>query len=1057
MRFLTIVLLLAACHSLNGLADDSVSFDRDIRPILSDKCFFCHGPDAEHREADLRLDLEAEAAAVIVAGDAEKSELVARILTDDAETVMPPTDSLKSLTSAERDLLVRWVNAGANWTEHWSFRSPVKPEVPQADESTADEGPESGPQHQPNISLPIDSFIARRLAADGKQLSDPSNREKLIRRVTYDLTGAPPTLEEVDAFVSDASADAFEKVVDRLLDSPRYGQRMALAWLDAARYGDTSVYHADGPRDMWAWRDAVVDAYNSNMPFDEFSICQLAGDLIPDATLQQRVLAGFNRNNGTTDEGGAFAEEYRVEYVVDRVKTTSTVWLGLTMECAQCHDHKYDPVSQEDYYRFYAFFNVSSDAGMQTRNGNAKPVLDIPNPAKEREMPIVQRQLDEVKSQLNRIESDCGPELQAWLKKLKSESESNPVKIEPGAISFPMVEGQGDQIVDAGSSAVSAKIQGKPNWVATRFDTGLKFDGSQFIDVGDVANFERNDSFSYGGWVKPQKKAAPGALIARMDDGNAYRGFDLFAGDGPISVHVIHQWPGNAIKVTTKKKLKPDQWQHVIATYDGSSKADGVKIFVDGEIWDWNIEQNGLTETIRTDKTLLIGSRHTGARLRGVVDSIDIFPRRLEANEIQQLAKGLPVNGLLSIPEGERTEAQRDSLRRYFLTTQHDEYQSLQQEVSDLEAKIQELNKPMTTVMVMGDQAKPRETFVLNRGAYDSPTDIKVDPATLPVLPPMSPDAPRNRLGLAKWLFQDDHPLTARVAVNRYWQMLFGVGLVSTPGDFGAQGEFPTHPELLDWLAVDFRDNGWNVKRLLKQIVMSQTYQQTSHAGADDYLADPENRWLARGPRFRLQGEFIRDMALDVSGLLVDRFGGPGVKPYQPPGLWAEVGLGGNPKFVQDHGDKLYRRSLYTYWKRSAPPPAMQIFDAPTREKCAIQRDRTNTPLQALVTLNDTQFVEAARQFAARMLTEGGTDRDQQIAYGFRLVTARRPEPGEIKVFTRILDSALAEYAADGESAKALLAVGESPRNESIPADRHAAWTMVAEAMLNLDETLTRE
>lgn len=1042
VRIAALILLLGfSCVTVRG--EEQLSFERDIRPILSDKCFFCHGPDREHREAGLRLDLEDDAAAVIEPGDAEASELVHRILTDDADLLMPPPDSLKSLTRDERDLLIQWVDQGAQWSQHWSFRTPEKVSLP----STA-----SDARHA------IDAFVTHHVASLGKQLAAPADRAKLIRRVTYDLTGAPPTLSEIDAFVNDRSPDAYEKVVDRLLDSPRYGQRMALAWMDAARYGDTSVYHADGPRDMWAWRDAIVNAYNANMPFNEFSTYQLAGDLISDATLEQRILAGFNRNNGTTDEGGAFAEEYRVEYAVDRVKTTSTVWMGLTMECAQCHDHKYDPVSQEDYYRFYAFFNISSDAGMQTRRGNASPMLDIPNPESERQLPLVQQQLADTREQLKKIETECDPLLQAWLTEWKAKAESGEaLSVEPGALSFPIIEGKGKQLVDTGSRKLTATIKGKPLWVESRADSGIRFDGSNYVDVGDVADFERNDSFSYGGWYKPSKRAGHGALIARMDDAKAYRGFDLYAGNSTVSVHLIHSWPNNAIKVTTKKKLKADQWQHVFATYDGSSKADGIKIYVDGEEWEWTIEQNGLTDTIRTERTLLIGSRHPGSRLKGEVDSIDIIPRLLDQADVKRLSEGLPITGLLEIPEEKRTEKQKESLKQYYLSTENEAFQQLKKQIAALDTRVAELKKPLTSVMVMGDMAKPRETFVLSRGSYDSPTDIKVEPGTLPVLPPMEADAPRNRLGLAQWLFRDDHPLTARVAVNRYWQMLFGVGLVTTPEDFGAQGEFPSHPELLDWLSVDFRENGWNVKRLLKQIVMSRTYQQTSHASPEQYIADPDNRDLARGPRFRLQGEFIRDMALDVSGLLVDSFGGPGVKPYQPPGLWAEVGLGGNPKFVQDHGDKLYRRSLYTYWKRSAPPPSMQIFDAPTREKCTIRRARTNTPLQALVTLNDTQFVEAARHFAVRIMRDGGEDAAERIGFGFRLVTSRSPSEAEIAVFERILASAMDEYQNDPEAANALLSIGESPRDETLNVEQHAAWTMVASAMLNLDETLTRE
>ncbi len=1019
--------------------EGAVRFDRDIRPILSDKCFFCHGPDQQHREADLRLDLEEAAKeSVIVAGDVDASELVERIRTDDPDAIMPPPDAHKELTAEEIDLLTRWVAEGAPWTGHWSFTAPAVPAVPDA----------TG-----QLRGAIDAFVARRLQREGLSIAAEADREKLIRRVTFDLTGLPPTLAEIDAFVNDQSENAYEKVVDRLLQSQHYGQRMALMWMDAARYGDTSVYHADGPRDMWAWRDAIVDAYNQNLPFDEFSINQIAGDLRPDATLQRRVLAGFNRNNGTTDEGGVIPEEYRVEYAVDRVKTTATVWLGLTLECAQCHDHKYDPISQEEYYRFYAFFNVSRDGGMQTRKGNAQPIIDIPDPEKQQQLPAVQQQLVETKNSLDQQIASCQPEFESWVK--NQEGKAAEEKGVEAAINVALIAGKGDKVFD--STQREGKIHGKAQWVQSRYDWGLKFNGKNYVDLGNVADFERTDSFSYGGWVKPDKNQT-GALLARMDDQNSHRGYDmLVGGGGPVSVHIINHWPSNAIKVTTKKKLKADQWQHVFATYDGSSKASGVDIYVDGEKWDWNIEQDGLSETIKTDKSLLIGSRHPGTRLKATIDEIQVHDCKLDQQQVKTLAQAPPIQSLLKIESANRTPQQLQSLREYFLTTENEQYRGLKKQHESLSRKEVDLKKPLTTVMIMSDMEQPRETFVLNRGAYDSPTETKVEADTLSVLPPMAGDAPRNRLGLARWLFRDDHPLTARVTVNRYWQMLFGTGLVATPEDFGAQGDFPSHPELLDWLATDFRDSGWNIKRMIKQIVMSATYRQSSAAPAQLYRRDPQNRLLARGARFRLQGEFIRDNALAVAGLLVDQVGGPGVKPYQPPGLWAEVGLGGNPKFVQDHGDKLYRRSLYTYWKRSAPPPSMQIFDAPTREKCTIQRARTNTPLQALTTLNDIQFVEASRHFAERFIREGGRGDDQRITHAFRLATARAPSDSERQVLKEIYRDALDRYQKDTAAAKALLSVGESARDEVLDEAHHAAWTIVASAILNLDETLTRE
>ena len=1024
-------------------------FDRDIRPILADKCYFCHGPDAEHQEGDLRLDLEDHAMAVIKPGDPNASELIARIMaTDDSQ--MPPKEAKKELTDDEISRLRQWVAQGASWSKHWAFSAPTKTATQAV--ATRDV---------------IDELIGKQLP--NGTLATEATKEKLLRRVTYDLTGMPPTIAELDAFLADQSPEAYETVVGRLLESPRYGQRMGLAWLDAARYGDTSVYHADGPRDMWGWRDAIVDAYNRNMPFDKFSIAQLAGDLLPEADQTQRILAGFNRNNGTTDEGGAFAEEYRVEYAVDRVKTTSTVWMGMTMECAQCHDHKYDPISQEEYYKFYAFFNVSSDGGMQTRRGNAAPTVEIPDPVKQKQIPEVESLLTKSKERSKEISDNCGPSLEKWINQRKLQ-ETEAVPFPKGCLlHLPFSEGKGkkvksDTIQDAPVSddsqprpQITAEVKGKVEWIADRNDSTLKFDGSNWVDAGNIADFERTDSFSFGGWIKPAKNSGHGALIAKMDDGNKYRGFDLYAGNTPVSVHLIHTWPDNAIKVTTKKKLESDQWQHVFAVYDGTSKASGIKIYVNGEEWEWNIEQNRLKDTIKTPKTLLIGSRHPGSRLKAQVDDIRIYDRALDLHEVQRLADTDPVAELLAIADSERTDDQNATIKSYFLSTENDEYPELIKSQKELETKLAELKKPLTTVMVMGNQAKPRKTFILNRGAYDSPTDKEVSPGTIAALPGMKEDAPKNRLGMAQWLFSDEHPLTSRVTINRYWQMLFGRGLVSTPEDFGAQGDFPSHPELLDWLAVDFREHGWDIKRILKEIVLSRTYRQSSASSADSYQSDPDNRLLSRGPRFRLQGEFIRDTALTLSGLLNDSMGGAGVKPYQPPGLWAEVGLGGNPRFTQDHGDKLYRRSLYTYWKRSAPPPSMQIFDAPTREKCIIQRARTNTPLQALVTLNDTQFIEASRHMAERLISDGGNNDQERLRYAFRLATARYPTPQETAVLDRILKNATKKYTANPEAAEKLLAVGEAKRDESLPAEELAAWTIVANSILNLDETLTRE
>ncbi len=1032
------------CASLTSIADEPLRFDRDVRPILSDKCFHCHGPDAENRQADLRLDLE-EAAKdyAITPGDAQDSMLMQRIVSDDPDAIMPPPASKKEMSSEEIDILRRWIENGAEWTGHWSFE-PLQ--------ASSDEQADASP-----LCDQIDNLVAAKWPEHGLTPTPLADREVLLRRITLDLTGLPPTPEELDAFLADRQPGAWQRVVDRLLSSPHFGERMAIPWLDAARYGDTSVYHADGPRDMWAWRDAIVKAYNDNMPFDVLSIRQIAGDLLPDATLEDKVLSGFNRNNGTTDEGGAIAEEYRVEYAVDRVKTTATTWLGLTMECAQCHDHKYDPISQREYYQFYAFFNVSADTGMQTRKGNATPKVDIPNMSNAQPLAEARQALAETKATIAERFENSVDAFEKWLDGAGRHSPPAPALPTPIA-SAMLADLHNGQLPLEGNAFAQAETTGTLNGPAKTTESPLgkavEFRGKTWIDVGQVGDFEKDQPFSLSGWIRPQ--GGVGAVLAKMDDGNSFRGYDLYAGDGPVSMHVIHSWPANAIKVTTKQKLTKNKWHHVLACYDGSMKAAGIKIFVDGKEWEWNIEQDGLTGTTSTDKTLLIGSRHPGSRFQGDIARVQVFDRFLSKHDAQALASASALTIAKDRPRELLSDQQRRTLHRHFLTETDQAYQRLSRNQEKLTSRITNLEKPLTSVMVMGDQMKPRDTFVLNRGAYDQPTDQLVKPGTPAALPPMSDQLPRNRLGLAKWLFAPENPLTARVAVNRYWQMLFGTGLVDTPSDFGAQGSFPSHPELLDRLAIAFRHSGWDIKYLLKQIVLSETYRRSSE-GKQSYAADPTNRWLSRGARFRLQGEFIRDLALATGGILDPTLGGPGVKPYQPPGLWAEVGLGGNPKFSQDHGRKLYRRSLYTYWKRSAPPPSMQIFDAPTREKCTLQRPRTNTPLQAFVTLNDPQFVEASRAMAERVLAEKLQSEEDRIDFAYRLATAREPSARVLRALSLLLEDATATFRDSPEDAEKLIHVGESKPSNVASTETIAAYTTVCNVIINLDESLTRE
>ena len=1024
-----------------------VQFNRDVQPILAANCFECHGPDGTHREADLRFDQRDSAVAdrdglvAIKPGDPANSQLWARVSSSDADIQMPPPESKKKLTPKDLAILKKWIEQGAEYQNHWSFVAPQTPDVPEVDSA---------------VTLnPIDNFVVARLKNDGLDLSNKAAREILIRRATFDLTGLPPTPQDVEAFVNDTDANAFEKVVDRLLDSKSYGERMALMWMDAARYGDTSVFHADGPRDMWPWRDWVIESYNTNKSFKDFTIEQLAGDLLPNATVKQKIASGFNRNHGTTDEGGAIAEEYRVEYAIDRVKTTSMVWLGLTMECCQCHDHKYDPFTQREYYQFYAFFNQASDKGMQTRGGNAEPKIDVPNFEKLKLVDPLRKQVDQHRAQLAKRATEAETDFQRWLAEA-SKSAKPTLAPQDAFARFTLDEGKGRVIKSTGISKGVGGIKGKP-----RYKDGhnggkcLDLDGKTYADIGSIGDFERSDSFSYGAWIFSDNGS--GAPIARMDDKNEYRGWDLHLSGGIVQVHIINNWPGNAIKVRTKKKIQSKHWQHVFVTYDGSSKAAGIKIYFDGVEQEWDIEHDRLTGSIRTTKPLYLGRRNVGSQYKGLIDDVQIFTRKLLAAEVAAIAGADPIAPILAMKPDDRTEQNIALLKEYFLSTVDEPSKTIHAKLAKVQAQLADATQPVSSVMVMKDLEKPRMTYVLDRGHYASPNkDEPVEPATPAALLDFPDDAPRTRLGLAQWLTDPRHPLTARVTVNRYWQMLFGTGLVKSTEDFGSQGEWPSHPELLDWLATDFVQHGWDIKRTLKQMMMSNAYQQSSRSTSQQQFRDPENRLISRGPRFRLQGEFIRDNALAISGLLVDQVGGPGVKPYQPPGLWNEVSLSGNVRFKQDRGEKLYRRSMYTYWKRSSPAPSMMIFDSPTREKCNVRRNRTNTPLQALVTLNDPQFVEAARMLAERIMKEGGESIEDRIRFAYRLATARSASDSLVTLLTNAYQTELKTFQAETERARSLLSVGEFKRDETLNMAEHAAWTVIASLILNLDETLTR-
>jgi hypothetical protein len=1021
-------------------APPPIRFGRDILPILSNNCFLCHGPHEETRKANLHLYRRDGALRVIVPGNGKGSELIRR-LNAEPEELMPPPRSNRKLTAEQKELLRRWIDEGAVWGKHWAYEAPVRPALPRV-------------RNAAWVRNPIDAFVLARLEKEALSPSPEASKETLIRRVTLDLTGLPPTPDEVDAFLADQAPDAYEKVVDRLLASPRYGERMAMDWLDDARFADTNGFQNDFARTMWPWRDWVIDAFNRNQPFDRFVIEQIAGDLLPGATLSQKVATGFNRNNRTVTEGGSIDEEWRVENAVDRVETTATVFLGLTMGCARCHDHKYDPIAQKEFYQFFAFFNSINEKGVYTeQRGNMPPLVAVPSRKDEERL----RQLDAAIAAADRAireEETLLPQRQKLWEQTAATSLQDP---RDWALRCPL---DGDRRLlgtDGPAGEAVYRGKGQPVWSDGPAGKALRLDGQpdSFIDAGQAVQLERTDRFSYGGWVKLHGN---GTILSKMDDNAAYRGFDLLAPEGKVEVHLVHSWPDNALKVVTQESLPRDAWAHVFVTYDGSGKAAGLAIYINGRPAKLRVENDGLRDTIATSQPLRLGRRSTAFPLAGELADIRIYRRTLTAGEVQAIASQ-PVLHLLRIPAGERSKAQQERLAQMFRERFAAELRQAKEKAAKFRQEKTEYERQIPTVMVMEDLPAPRETFVLKRGRYDVPDKTqRVQPGVPASLPRLPADAPRNRLGLARWLVDPANPLTTRVAVNRFWQRYFGTGLVKTAENFGFQGETPSHPDLLDWLATEFVRVNWDIKAMQRLIVTSATYRQTSKAAPALLQHDPDNRLLARGPRFRLPAEAVRDNALAISGLLIEKVGGPSVKPYQPAGLWEELAGGaGEGPYVQEKGAGLYRRSLYIYRKRTVPHPTMTTFDAPSREVCQVKRPRTNTPLQALELLNDVTYVEASRQLAQLMLTEAGRTPEERISFAFRRATARTPSERELRVLTRGLERYRQTFGADHEAALRYLRHGESQLDPRLDPAELAAYMATAGVILNLDETITKE
>jgi hypothetical protein len=1000
LRKPALIILWAALVCSPARAD--VDFGTQIRPILSDRCYFCHGPDAENRKADLRLDTEDGALAaledgmsVIAPGDLAHSELFQRISSDDPDEMMPPPKSKLSLSKDEIALIGQWIAEGAKYAKHWSFVPLGGVAVPEVEDS------------QSWARGEIDQFVLAKLEAAGLHGNGEATRERLIRRVSFDLTGLPPTLEEIDTFLADSSAEAYERMVDRYLAKPAYGERMAGEWMDVARYSDSYGYQIDRDRRVWPWRDWVIRAFNENLPYDQFMIWQLAGDLLPGASDEQILATTFNRLHPQKVEGGSTPEEFRVEYVADRNHTTGTAFMGLTLECSRCHDHKYDPITQKEYYQLFAFFNNIDEAGLYSFFTPSVPT------------PTLSLASGDVKVKLQDLRSKVAS-LEAELAEIEPQVPAPAVREVSG-----LIEHLDFEDFKSGANQSIVGVVGR----------GVELTGDDVIGLKS-GNFARWQAFTVSLWMRTPDIKDRAVIYHRSKAWTdaASRGYELLLEDGKLSAALVHFYPGNAIRVRSVDVLEPGRWAQVTVSYDGSSRADGLRIYVDGSAVDTEVVKDHLTKQITGGggDNLAIGERMRDRGFKGgAVDEFRVYDRELTPVEVAQLHDGTSL-----------LEADGDALKPYVAAAHDPTYRTKLDELQAAREALGRAQDGVEEIMVMRELDGRRPSYVLKRGAYDAP-GAAVEPGVPTWLNPMPAGAEPNRLGLAKWLADPANPLAARVAVNRYWQLIFGNGIVRTPEDFGSQGALPTHRELLDWLAKDFIDHGWDVKRLLRQMVLSASYRQRSEADPELVARDPENLLLARAPVYRLPAEMLRDQSLAVSGLLVEKLGGAPVRPY-------EVAVSFKP-VDRDKGEGLYRRSLYTYWKRTGPAPVMMALDASKRDVCSVKRERTASPLQALVLLNDPQMIEASRVLGEKLVRIHGGDDTSLVADAFRRAVGRTPRQEEAEVLQRLSREQLELFEADPTAVMALLGTGDAPRDEALPAAQIAAAAVVVNALLNFD------
>ena len=1036
-------LALGLAYCLNSALSQPVDFESQIKPLLSDRCFTCHGPDENSRKADLHLYSREgamskldENLAIIMPGKPEASLLYKRLITDDPDELMPPPESNLALSTKEKELIRRWIIEGADWKEHWAFTQVNKPNLPKPRNS-------NWPKNE------IDNFTLAKMESVKINPSPKAKREKLIRRLSFDLIGMPPALDEIDRFIKNDSPNAYEQVVDRLLGHSRFGEHLAVHWLDLARYSDTYGYQVDRDRYVWPWRDWVIRMFNDNLPYDDFLKWQLAGDLLPNTTDDQRLATAFNRLHPQKVEGGSVPEEFRVEYVADRNHTFGTAMLGLTLECARCHDHKYDPISQKEYYQFFAFFNTIDESGLYSyfTPSVPTPTLLMNSADAKIEIDKAKKQVTVDEAQLVKIKKKENENYIQWLKQRPTEAKLS------GLIGhYTFDEYKDGKLPNLAEESKKASSSQKNKIVSGKKGNALKLTGDDGVNLG-IGNFNRTQPFTITLWMNTPNHKERTVVYSRSkawtDAGS--RGYQMLLRNGHLSTSLIHFWPGNAINIRAINKLPINEWHHVSVTYDGSTHANGLKIFIDGKLTKTEIHKDNLYKNITGggNDNIVIGQRFRDVGFsKGLVDDFHVFNRKLTSIEIAQLYDGQALNKILGNPVDKLSQTDHQFLREYYFASINETFTKQLSKLRSAREKVTKLLDGKTEIMVMEEmKVKPRSTFVLNRGVYNQPNE-KVEPKTPKILPGFPKNAPRNRLGLAQWLTSRENPLTSRVAVNHFWQICFGNGLVRTPEDFGIQGKRPSHPALLDWLASDFMENDWNVKRLLKQIVMSATYQQSSLTRPLLETSDPENNLLARSPRYRLTAEMIRDNALNTSGLMSDRMGGGGSKPYDLTESFKPMG--------HDKGEGLYRRSVYTFWKRTGPAPVMMALDASKRDVCRAKRETTATPLQALVLMNGPQFVEAARKLGESMVREHGDNIHSIIKDMFRKLTSREPSEREIVLMQKLHKEQLANFQKDNKATEAFLGVGASPNSIDLDKPQVAAAGVLAKALMNFDEAVVK-